>query len=198
MIYGIVELDMYRENRTQWLIITWLIFAIPSLIVAYLVVSPFPAALREARHHLGKRHLPPNYIPIINMLNATLCLVAVIAYLYVGAYPDWNNAQWINKVEYRQYLPIPSFAFVFWNSTMGDDYYRADTSRFSNTNYFYECQIANTSDPSGSRYNCTNQMKWMTVNGYPMHVFDPRGLPLSQSTFNDLLSTIWLQTWVRC
>lgn len=95
-------------------------------------------------------------------------------------------------------LPIPGFAFVYWYTSTGETYYPVKSTDPSAPKDMFECYVSNMSDATNQAYDCTSALNWINIGGYNMHIFDPRRLPLEHSTFNDLQTTIWLRSWVKC
>ncbi len=55
MVYSVRAIDRYDADRRSFLIISWSIFLVPSITVAFFVLTPFPLALRAWRHRQSQR-----------------------------------------------------------------------------------------------------------------------------------------------
>ena len=113
MLYSVRLMSEYEDSPLRFELIQWSIFLVPSVMIGFLVITPFPSALRRARHSLSGKKPPSGYLPTINILNAVFCLLAVALYLNLSAFPDYRNSRWNTDVQYQERLPIPSFARIF-------------------------------------------------------------------------------------
>lgn len=94
-------------------------------------------------------------------------------------------------------MPIPSFAWIFWNDRSGDNIvYPVDRSRALGNGYSDPCLAHNTS--ANANLNCTMAMEWGTVGPYKAYIFNSSKLPAEQSTSNNLRDGIWLTQYIYC
>ena len=54
-IYATIDIERHKQDRRTFLVISWSIFIIPSLLAAVLVFTPFPAAWVRLRHAIGEQ-----------------------------------------------------------------------------------------------------------------------------------------------
>lgn len=55
MIYAVELIEDYNENRSHFLLVSWLLFLVPSAVIAFFVVSPVPRGIRRFRHRLSTK-----------------------------------------------------------------------------------------------------------------------------------------------
>lgn len=200
MFYSVQLMSDYEDSPLRFELIQWSIFLVPTMILAFFLVTPFPSSLRQARATWSKNKPPPSYLPTINILNALFCLIAVALYLNLSAFPDYRNSRWTTDIQYQERLPIPSLAFIFKNDRSQDNhvYYvnSSDAIRYWGKDWIQPCEIWNVSDSNPS-VNCSNAMEWTKIAGYTAYTFNSKKLSLEQRrTINDLQSGIYLRQYL--
>lgn len=61
MIYALVDIERYDNNKVAFFLTAWLIFLVPSLIAAVLITTPYPTSLRRFRHRWSDKE--PRKLP---------------------------------------------------------------------------------------------------------------------------------------
>lgn len=193
LLWSAFKIESYKTNPHRYLVISWCIFIIPSFVWLLFTISPYPVALRTSRHRISKMQIPGSYTPAINILNAVACLLAVVIYFYRDTLEIYADARWNSEMHYDEFLPIPSFVWIFDT----DGIYRGDSNTTSKDPSFAPCMIYNMTDTM-SMESCSQAMTYTTVGPYTAYVFDSSKLPVDSSTFNNLRTSVRLTQWIKC